>query len=1366
MSRYPGRILSSTAPTVNANTAKGIWTLDEALRYSRAGQWPVPTGNGDPYFQYNTMLLPGQGTNGAQNNTFLDSSTNNFTITRNGNTTQGTFTPFSGVDGNWSNFFDGSGDYLSVASNAAFGVGSGDFTIECWIYLTQNFDATGQGIVTASYNTNFAVIGVNSGAGNKIDFYVVNTILTTSTNYIGLNVWTHLAFVRSSGTTKIYFNGVQVASSGSLTGTGAASALTVATSSHDLNQEMTGYISNVRLVKGTAVYTAAFTPPTAPLTAITNTSLLTCQSNRFIDNSTNAFALTVNGNPAVTPFQPFGAPTVAYSASTIGGSGYFDGSGDYLTAPSTSGQFGSGNFTVEAWIYPIARTNSFPTIFNNYTSYAAGSLGLFAGHGSGTTTKYQVAINGATFPVIESTATIAYNSWTHLAVVRSSGVITLYVNGVANGTYSTGATLNGTAGASWIGTTGDSLSSGAFHGYISGFRSVPGTAVYTAAFTPPTAPLTAITNTSLLLSGTNAGIIDNAQDNNLETVGNAQISTSQYKWGASSMYFDGTTDYLIPYGSTTNLLAFGSGAFTIEMWFYVTSFPSQYGVLYDCRPTSTNGSYPVISLENNGTAYFYVNTANAISSGSGVISTNRWYHLAVVKAGSSTKMFVNGNQVGSTYADTNTYLNPANRPAIGAEGFTLGSNSLNGYIADLRVTKGYARYPYNFTAPTAALPLFYQAAATPSADPYFENTTLLLPGNGTNGAQNNTFLDSSTNAFTITRNGNTTQGTFTPFSQTGWGNFFDGSGDYLTVASSADFNIFNGDMTFECWFYSTAASLGSRSEHLFAFVQDATNRESLYFNGTTLTFWTSSGAGNGPRITYANTPQNQWIHVAVTKSGSLFTMYINGVSVGTSTTTQYSTSNQSLQIGTYNNAGTAADSFTGYISNVRVVKGTNVYTTNFIPSTTPLTPVTNTVLLTCQSNRFIDTNTQTTAKTVTPSGDTSVQAFSPFNPTAAYSTSTVGGSGYFDGTGDTLTAPSGASISGTGDFTVETWIYPTSIPSTYSIIVAGDTSNSLAAFILNGTSGLSGAASGTISFGRTLVTPEGNTSNTINWNAWNHLLISRVSGTLKLFINGVQGYSAANTTNYVSSVIRIGSDGGGTTNYYTGYVCGTKYVQGSGVTSVTVPTTPPTATSGTSLLLNFTNGGIIDNTAKNNLETVGGASISTTVSKFGGSSMYFDGSGDWLLMPAGDKFAFGTGDYTVEAWVYFTSITTTDLQIIFLSGSTGGNNLYFHVDGNQISVGTTAAFISNQATSFSTGTWYHVAACRYSGTLRLFVNGVQIGSSVSDTTNWISAGSARIGANESGTQTVFGYINDHRVTKGIARYTTNFTPPTTAFLTL
>ena len=104
-----------------------------------------------------------------------------------------------------------------------------------------------------------------------------------------------------------------------------------------------------------------------------------------------------------------------------------------------------------------------------------------------------------------------------------------------------------------------------------------------------------------------------------------------------------------------------------------------------------------------------------------------------------------------------------------------------------------------------------RAAAGNSAgpsDPNFENVTLLLTGDGTNGAQNNTFLDSSTNNFTITRNGNTTQGTFSPFSQTGWSNYFDGSGDYLTTATSASgFSFGTGDFTIEFWMYPTVAQV-------------------------------------------------------------------------------------------------------------------------------------------------------------------------------------------------------------------------------------------------------------------------------------------------------------------------------------------------------------------------------------------------------------------------------------------------------------------------------------------------------------------------------------------------------------------------------
>ena len=111
-----------------------------------------------------------------------------------------------------------------------------------------------------------------------------------------------------------------------------------------------GYISNVRIVKGAAVYTSNFTPSTTPLTAISGTSLLTCQSNRFKDNSSNNFAITVTGTPTVQAFEPF-EPTASYSAATYGGSGYFSGSSQSLSVPVNSTFNFAGDFTIEFFAY-------------------------------------------------------------------------------------------------------------------------------------------------------------------------------------------------------------------------------------------------------------------------------------------------------------------------------------------------------------------------------------------------------------------------------------------------------------------------------------------------------------------------------------------------------------------------------------------------------------------------------------------------------------------------------------------------------------------------------------------------------------------------------------------------------------------------------------------------------------------------------------------------------------------------------------------------------------------------------------------------------------------------------------------------------
>jgi hypothetical protein len=1360
--RYPGGLItkSPTAPTSSA--AKGIWTLEQALQYIKAGTWPLSL-LGDPYFQYNTLLLPGQGTNNTQNNSFLDSSGNGYNPSRSGETTQGTFTPFSGANGNWSNYFDGNGDFLTCPNNAAFDFASGDVTLEAWVYL----NAISSQTVVAAFatgGTGFTAwsFSINSSGYLLMDTWVGGTeqFITATSNPVAANQWTHIAYTRASGTSRLFVNGASCSFSGSISqGINSGGNLTSIASSRYSGFEgyLNGYISNCRVVKGTAVYTSAFTPPTAPLTAISGTSLLTCQSNRFVDNSTNAFTLTSNGNAAVTPFQPFGAPTSAYSAATNGGSGYFDGSGDYLDAGAqTAFAFGTGSWTVEAWVYVNSLASEI-LLFD--TRSGASTAGVGCRIATDGTLSYSGSANNAL-----TTSAIKVNEWNHIAWSYDGTTLSGYINGSRGGTATPSFNISQNNGV--VGRVGFSAA-GYMNGYIGGLRVVKGTAVYSGtSFTVPTAPLTAITNTSLLLNYTNAGIIDNAQDNDLITVADAKISTTQFKWGTSSIFFDGTGDYLDARLNPPQIL---NADFTVEMWVYPTTI------------TGSNRTFLFLENGSNSAAFFMygatgylgldINNVATYNLGSAAITTGSWQHIAFIRIGTAVKAYINGNQVGT--ATVSAALGSSGVMRIGA-GASAGSPYF-GYIADMRVTKGYARYPYNFTAPTAAFPLYYQAAPTPTSDPYFDYTTLLLPGNqpsGVTDTSNNVFKDSSANNFTITRNPASgpnapTQGTFTPFSQTGWGNYFDGTSDYLTLASSADFNIFGGDMTFECWFYSTAASLGTRSEHLFAFVQDATNRESLYFNGTTLTFWTSSGAGNGPRITYANTPQNQWIHVAVAKSGSTFTMYVNGVSVGTSTTTQYSTANQSLQIGTYNSAGSGPDSFTGYISNVRVVKGTPVYTTNFIPSTTPLTPVTNTVLLTCQSNRFIDTNTQVAAKTVTPSGDTSVQAFSPFNPTASYSAATVGGSGYFDGTGDYLSTSGGsATAMGTGDFTWELFVYITATAQFQDFIDTRSTpvlgSSDGFALTLN-----TGTLTPIVYTTSTLLSSSIN----VTLNAWTHLALTRSGTTLTIWVNGVSGGTLTNSTNLSNQSLSIG--GANTSSVFTnGYISGLRITKGGALytTTFTPPTSPPTTTvsSGTvSLLTNFTNGGIIDNTAKNNLETVGNASISTTQSKFGGSSMYFDGTTDCLFRPTSPNFGYGTGDFTIEFWLYLNAVgTQTVVSNLASSGSTAPHIYYLTGSGLKYFTAN-ADRISGPA--LSTGTWYHIAISRYSSSTRMFVNGSQVGSTYADSNNYDATaplGVGDYGSTPTGSNTLNGYINDLRITKGIGRYTQNFTPPTTAFLTL
>ena len=640
----------------------------------------------------NTSLLTLQTRQPVNNHTFIDVSGNNNLITRNGNPTQGSFSPFSPAG--WSNYFDGSGDYLSTPAsshNAIMGASSLtstlSFTIECWIYMTAAPTSAQYGGVIGDMNPTGPADYWSFGPlnNNFLSFYWYDGSprLATGNTTISLNSWTHIAVSSNSGALKLFVNGVQQTITGTSTlsnTTGSLGALTLG-QFNSSTVVFTGYISNLRIVKQ-ALYSTTFTPSTTPLTAIANTSLLTCQSNRFIDNSTNNFTITRNGDTKVVNFSPF-APTAAYSLATHGGSAYFDGgTGDYLQCATGIAIPSTGTFTIECWVY--ITVSSVQILVSQYTNTDPNR----------STFSIDSTLNFNPVGIAGSTV-VPLNQWNHCAVTRdSSNTLRIFLNGKVDAT-----SANYTSAIQQIQTRISGFANTPTYvlnnAYISGLR-ITNTAVYTSEFTPPTAPVSSNSNTTLNLPFNNAAIVDVSSRNVMETVGDAKIVTSTRKYGTGSMYFDGTGDYLIM--RPDPLFAFGTGDFTLEFWLYPVVAPTLFYAIYDVRPASSQGAYPFIYFNNDRTLRFWVNTADRITSSA--LSLNTWYHVAVSRSGTSTKMFLDGVQTGSTYTDTTTYI--ASNPIIGASysGGASIANFFNGYIDDLRITK-FARYTANFTPPTA-----------------------------------------------------------------------------------------------------------------------------------------------------------------------------------------------------------------------------------------------------------------------------------------------------------------------------------------------------------------------------------------------------------------------------------------------------------------------------------------------------------------------------------------------------------------------------------------------------------------------------------------------------------------------------------------
>jgi len=224
------------------------------------------------------------------------------------------------------------------------------------------------------------------------------------------------------------------------------------------------------------------------------------------------------------------------------------------------------------------------------------------------------------------------------------------------------------------------------------------------------------------------------------------------------------------------------------------------------------------------------------------------------------------------------------------------------------------------------------------------------------------------------------------------------------------------------------------------------------------------------------------------------------------------------------------------------------------------------------------------------------------------------------------------------------------------------------------------------------------------------------------------------------------------------------------------PTDPDFANVSLLLHGDGTNGSttIVDSSpSPKTVTAVGDAQISTAQSKFGGSSIAFDGSGDYLSATPNAAYAVGTGDFTVEAWIYPTSFPNTYQTVAAtrgISGSTTAWNWSVKSDGTFIVYTNTFSYQGTNTGAVALNTWSHVALVRSGTDLQVYVDGVAnkatpmtVSNNFTDQNLWIGTTGGVATGGGAGGDPFTGYIDEFRITKGVARYTANFTPPTAPF---
>jgi hypothetical protein len=1262
-----------------------------------------------------------------------DFSTNSFPITINSNARATAFNPVSG--NYYSTYFDGSSSIdwaLSTTGAAAFG--TNDFTIELWVYPTTAPNNNWSPFLTIGTSTDGQEIRISqniNGTGWGVLFpNGASTYQGFGTLPVG--VWHHIAFVRNGTSIILYRNGLVVNTWTNVT-TNFTNTTLFRTGSCQpgyADGSYVGYMHGLRIIKGTALYTGAYTVPTSPLTVVTNTTYLAHNYPYYLDQGSN-LAITINGTPKVTQFVPIvNPPTYNYY-----GSSYFDGS-SYLTATITGG-LGSGDFTVDGWVYFTVSPGN-----NGVFHLAPGSTLPSNGNGLAlaaySSPYWHIFFGGAADTQAAPTVTIG--RWYHFAMSRASGSLRLFINGVQNMQTYTDAT---DYTASTFLAIGGYYSTGyLMSGYVSNFRIVTGTALYTSPFTVNNTLSTAISGTSFLAlqynGSYNNNIFVDKSGMNAIIVRNGDTNPGTFSpYNASySTYFNGSTDYV----TIASNAAFNQNtAFTVECFVYAVAAAGT-GYFF----AQLLSGYLGLQFTASGKIVVDKSYIGVQITSTGTFALSTWHHVALCYDGTTTTLYVNGTSQGSVAGG-----GAASGATLAIGTYLSGSQFFNGYLSNFRFSN-IARYTTTFAVPIIGF--------VPDI-----NTTALLFTDGK-------IDDISINRFAVTSVGTPKSSLISPFSpsirtpnQGNYSTYF--SSSWVVTPSSSIYNIGTGDFTIEFWFYTTSVTVNYCSY----FNLGAYNTGIMYrqnYSGIEVYFVNSQIIAPSGTIAI-----NTWYHTALTRSGTSVSLYLNGARISNVINSTSISPTSSLLIGT--SAHATGEAFPGYISNLRFIIGTALYNaSNLALPTSPLTVVNGTVFLGLNNTSPIDISQQN-APVYIGGGTPKIVPFSPFSSSSATVTLgslvtpyVIAGSMYFDGTGDYLSLTANPNYALTGDYTIEMWLFPTVAVGTFRALITTGGIGSTDQLVIGTDASIVGIwSAGVISGNGVIPLP----------NVWTHLAVSRTGTSVYFFLNGVQqgttktsSSSALSGTAIVSVGYRVANGDGA----FTGYIADLRVIKGRALytTSFIPSTIPNKSTSDSVILIKGDTPGIFDSAGGSNLETFSGAKVSTNIKKFNSGSLQFNGSTDYLFIASNPYFNSGTADFTVECWVYLNALPTSDAwpgsystMVIIGSGTASTGDGFGCIIGQTkllVHDNSDTSYLSTNTHSMVINTWYHLAYVRSSNTMIFYVNGTSIGS-VAFSASLSSGANTFIGCETAQGAFLNGYIDDLRITR-FARYTgPYFSIPTT-----